>query len=906
MTVDTEVLKKSVTKEDHEVFGNPGGPVWFFTVPFNSIERQGMLPLEMPMYWSREGDALLRSTILREAMWSNVIFKIITRISSFGWDIEDASLSEQRVSKAQKLLHGADLGMGWVTFISKIVRDFACTNNGAFIEIIRSSGAAGSRVIGLRHLDSLRCWRTGDVNFPVIYFDLKGAYHVLKAHQVLSLVDMPSSDPLLRGVGWCAAARAYNPMVRLQYLQNYVTEKISGTRPLALYFVNGATQDQIQTAVNGGMAQAQAEGYISYMGAIVVPTFRPEAPQVATIDLAGLPDKADADTERKDCYLHMAHAAGIFVGEIQPLEGQYGTGTQSTVLSDASKGQGFTALTVQLEHGFSQKILPFTTTFAFAEKNDWRDQEQKAKVVKLRVDTRAAQITSGELTKEQAQQMAADFGDINRTFLSEDMTPNASLGDDEKPSSSDGKEDNAEVTDTDPKDAKVTPEPTAKTEKAATLFLVMKDALPLCAEDVTYTLKHLAGQHDQMSHAPGGSGGGGASHADRGRQLENDLASAQRTVYDKMRAARASGSYAGISQARRRVRDAQTALDTHMASAPTPTSVSVTNPAARSPEERAALVRDVEQRLRAAAVENDARVRAALHPEQAARDPFDIEQTPEPDESDAINIHADEGWQDPLLAATKKVPVPEKAPSVESSDLDPAKYDPAGLYQKGRTKNILVSHDSDEADVEETGRDLFGDDFALEDLADLVGAPSDSLVTISNGFNSDTGEYDVLGKITVRTTHTLYRSNHRTIFRNHLGEVEVHNDIFELVDTAPPGTGTSVFNQQVTNSRRLGVDKITTQAARLAGMYNGYYTWPRLGYDADISHYKQNQSGVWDLLPRNLRSATRVSDLMKTKEGRDFWKDFGESTNMEFDLDKDSLSSYVLSEYVKSRMANEG
>jgi hypothetical protein len=130
------------------------------------------------------------------------------------------------------------LEMDWTTFLYQHLRDFLTTDNGAFIEIVRATRAAGSRIIGLMHLDSLRCQRTGDPDIPVIYTDRKGREHEMKYHQVMLFADMPDPGATYFGVGYCAASRAYKSIYRMSAIERYGSEKVSGRRPLAIHFVN--------------------------------------------------------------------------------------------------------------------------------------------------------------------------------------------------------------------------------------------------------------------------------------------------------------------------------------------------------------------------------------------------------------------------------------------------------------------------------------------------------------------------------------------------------------------------------------------------------------------------------------------------------------------------------------------
>ncbi len=63
-----------------------------------------------------------------------------------------------------------------------------------------------------------------------------------------------------------------------------------------------------------------------------------------------------------------------------------------------------------------------------------RDQKMRAEVKKLRADTRAAQIQSGEISPAIARQLAVDDEDIPQELI-QDVTAGAALSDDEKPQS---------------------------------------------------------------------------------------------------------------------------------------------------------------------------------------------------------------------------------------------------------------------------------------------------------------------------------------------------------------------------------------------------------------------------------------------------------------------------------------
>lgn len=425
------VLQKSVTAGDHVSVAQNGmaAGAWFFNVPvFGPATGTDLTP-----YWSRLRDEQLRRSIHLESMWASAINKAITKIAARGWDIKDTDESTLRTKRGQQLLLNAENNQGWVNFVARHLRDFLTTDNGAFVEVVRASPAAGSKILGLMHLDSLRCTRTSDPERPVIYRDRMGREHVMRDYQVLMFVDMPSPEETYNGVGFCATSRAYRTIYKLAAMEQYLYEKASGSGATGLVFIQGVSPTQFETAMKSAENEQVAKGAYYYRGEVVIPTLGDTPINKIEIPLKSLPDGFDLEAERKNAYLIYANAIGVPVQDIQPLSGQgLGTGTQTVILAEAEDGQGLAAWSKQWEHHTNEDVLPETTTFAWSER-DLRDQQAQAGISLTRAQARAAQIMSGEITAGVALQMAVDIGDVPKAFLPEDLTPGDALGDDEKP-----------------------------------------------------------------------------------------------------------------------------------------------------------------------------------------------------------------------------------------------------------------------------------------------------------------------------------------------------------------------------------------------------------------------------------------------------------------------------------------
>lgn len=394
----------------------------------------------LPGYWSIARDHALKSTLKQESMWASAVSKAISKQTSLGFTVDDAKDRQIRARKAQALFLRADYVRGrpiggWVPFLTRHLLDVLLTDNGGFIEIIRASPAAGSRVLGLAYLDSHRCERTGNAEFPVVFRQLDGKRHYLREHQVVCFADMggafTESTFGQMGVGFCAASRAYDSIYLMAAIRQYLREKITGARATSLWFVGPMAPHTLKSAIATANEEMVSQGRQLYKGANVIPVID-QPPGVAEVRLSEIPDGFNADEERRNAYMVYANALGVPVQDIQPLSGQgLGTGTQSVVLDEASKGEGLAAWRKWWEQTFNELVLSTSTTFAFAA-NDTRDKKALAEVQEMRATTRAGMIESGQISAVEARQMAADSGDIPKEFLVEDQTPGGTLDDTDK------------------------------------------------------------------------------------------------------------------------------------------------------------------------------------------------------------------------------------------------------------------------------------------------------------------------------------------------------------------------------------------------------------------------------------------------------------------------------------------
>lgn len=423
----TDILDRnnSVTKRDYLTTTDQGVFAWTI---YDPSAMQSPVP-QLPFHGTRERDRVLTATLDLEDMWASAVNKAVTKIAVRGYEVSDNDDSTRRTEAGQTLARDFDGPANYRSGMAKVVQDFLLTDNGWFIEVARASKKPGAKVQALYHLDSFRCYRTGNLDYPVLYLDWEGGWHKLRADQVIFGSDMPSGRARMFDRGRCAASRAFQTIVKLSAVETYFREKITGSRALALYFVSGISKQQLLDAMDTAEAEKVRKGHVVYKGAVLIPIQTDQPINIAPIDLASIPDGFDIAEERKDAYLRYANALGVPVQDIQPLSGQgLGTGTQTVILDEAAEGQGLAYFVKDIEDKINHLVMPKQTVFQI-KVNDIRDQTAQAALNKSKADTLVALLGGGVISQAMALQMAVDDGIVPPEFLPQDVTPAGVLTD---------------------------------------------------------------------------------------------------------------------------------------------------------------------------------------------------------------------------------------------------------------------------------------------------------------------------------------------------------------------------------------------------------------------------------------------------------------------------------------------
>lgn len=191
--------------------------------------------------------------------------------------------------------------------------------------------------------------------------------------------------------------------------------------------------------------------------------------------------------------------------------------------------------------------------------------------------------------------------------------------------------------------------------------------------------------------------------------------------------------------------------------------------------------------------------------------------------------------------------------------------------------------------VTQASQTIFGR--VLEDFewGALVGAVSGATVTVQGYGNS----------VYIEVEHPQYEQA-RSVFGSIQGIITMDNEHFKRLDLSDPhrpkGLGTRVIARQVQTARKLGLSEITTVASGYyGGSNNGYYTWPRLGFEGALTEDMRTAFAIHT----GGEAPQTILELLALEGGKEWWLHNGSTIGVAFDLTRGSASDVAMLNYLK-------
>jgi hypothetical protein len=297
------------------------------------------------------------------------------------------------------------------------VEDNVVTDNGAFAEIIGPGDPAGplaGQPVSVAHLDSQRCTRTGNAEYPVIYEDMDGQRYKLHYTRVLYAAQMPSPIAEMYAIGYSPVSRCINVAQNLIDVLTYKQEKM-GSRPHRVILIpkGGLDPQDVASAFQLAENVMDAQGLTRYSKTVVVGSSTIPEAGMEVVELSSLPDGFDEETSTTLGMATIAMAFGMDARELWPAMQAGATRADAIVQHLKQRGKGPGQILQTTESLFNYKFLPTHLKLVFDFQDDAQDR-QVADIRRVRAERRKIDMDTGAMdVRTMREQMLAD-GDIDR------------------------------------------------------------------------------------------------------------------------------------------------------------------------------------------------------------------------------------------------------------------------------------------------------------------------------------------------------------------------------------------------------------------------------------------------------------------------------------------------------------
>lgn len=392
---------------------------------------------QISAWWSPLRDKQLRAELRKDSLIAGIVYGEVTRVKNSPFKIISEKDDKADLSEWQNLLNSANFGQGFRDFLGAIALDLLTQDNGCFVELIADGddreivkeingtevrfigkGERTGTIRGFASLDAGQCWRTYDPEYPVIYTNpYTHKMTILHWTRILYRSQFRQNDELARGIGYCAMSRAFDAAKFVWALNTYHYEKLTGQAP-NIHVFNQPVQN-LQNAIDAANFKNNNLDFKVFKDSMLIaPKSGGLGSQPLAVTTLNLKEDSGIDYKNAvDIQIDIiANAFGVDKREIWSAATSGATKGDAEVQDAKSAGKGRADVLQMVEDMVNLNILPPDITFSFDVQDSIEDR-RKAEISQIRVNTRAAQIASGELMQLEAREMAAEAGDIDPAFL---------------------------------------------------------------------------------------------------------------------------------------------------------------------------------------------------------------------------------------------------------------------------------------------------------------------------------------------------------------------------------------------------------------------------------------------------------------------------------------------------------
>lgn len=375
-----------------------------------------------PPWWSPARDAFLRNFWRATDHLAGAVYSFVAKMTTIPVRVEarDASVAKwvkeaEAMSEVVNIAPGG--GLGWVSEFGKFVLDLITQDNGAFMEIIGEgdpSGPIRGRPLSIAHLDSARCTRTGNYEYPVIYSATDGSIYKLHRTRVMFASQLPAPEAEMFGVGLCAVSRCMNIAQTMMDVLTYKQEKIGSRPPRKLLITRGGLDPQdLREAIELAQMENDNSAYQFYSHIAIGGSPTLMDADVRSIDLVGMPDGFDEQTSINLGMAAIAMAFGVDARELWPASESGATRADALIQHLKQRGKAPGQIISMMEQLMNFYFLPPYLQFKFDFQDDAEDM-QRAQIRQIRANARVQDMSTGAVPANVMRRIMYIDGDVDQ------------------------------------------------------------------------------------------------------------------------------------------------------------------------------------------------------------------------------------------------------------------------------------------------------------------------------------------------------------------------------------------------------------------------------------------------------------------------------------------------------------
>lgn len=388
----------------------------------------------IPGWWSKARDRRLRDFAPSSDHFQGAMWMIGAKLANVPFTIQprDRSIkTHQRLADQYQVIaqNGLQLWQGWSEFWTLFFTDLWTTDNGAFGEVLgggRPGGQLKPPVIGLNHLDSLRCQRTSNPEYPVKYYDVDGKIYRFHHTRIIFKSQQPSTDAQMYRVGHCWLSRAINNVQQLVDQDVYFQEAL-GSRPMRqLLLGRGISTKELMDAVSMSEEGMDNQGLRRYAKTAFVGDPNNTDIGIDSIPFSFLPEGYNKQQQTSIAMFVIALAGGFPPRWLWPATAAGATKADAMFQHISGVGGGaqwhldmmqnllsYSSVAGNVPAMLPPKFLPKELKIVFDFQDDVEDLQQ-AEIQKIRAETRKIDLETTVDTIRVSREKALVAGDLSQ------------------------------------------------------------------------------------------------------------------------------------------------------------------------------------------------------------------------------------------------------------------------------------------------------------------------------------------------------------------------------------------------------------------------------------------------------------------------------------------------------------